>query len=292
VALLPWRRALPFVAVAALVLGVNLALRATCEAPADSPYRMVLRGSLVWKTFARQCVAALPLTYGGFDPFGTFGHTGFFRAWAGHAWVGAAVATLAAGLAYGVKREDGRTSTPLGFLMLLGVGLLVLPAVPIAVCHRYQWELAPGLGHLPVYLQQFGVALLLVGTTVVVSRRCAAGWSRLALAACVGVACGVIAAGHGASNAAVVEVRGQHHRFRVGLEQSLRAGLLDPVPEGGTLITDGHPWDTAPHGEAFYLMHAGKRLVVNGRGAAACRLFHDGAGWRLEFPSGKGRVSR
>jgi hypothetical protein len=105
-ALVPWRRAWPFVAVAGLVLAVNLALRAAGDPPADSPYRMVFRGSLVWKTFSRQCVAALPLSYGVYDPYRCFAGT-FWNECLRHAWAGLAVFPLAALLA-GASPSAGR----------------------------------------------------------------------------------------------------------------------------------------------------------------------------------------
>jgi hypothetical protein len=292
VVLLPWRRAAPFVAVAGLVLVVNLTLRAVGDPPADSPYRMVLRGSLVWKTFTRQCVAALPLSYAGFDPYRSFGG-GFVRECLAHAWVGLAVFPLATLL---TCRVAARRSP--WFLALLGLGLFVLPAVPIAVCHRYQWELAPGLGHLPVYLQLLGVALLLLGGVLEAARRLPErGPARLGLAAYVGLACAVIAVGHRASNASVVAALQPGHLLRSQLEESLHAGLLDPVPAGGVLETEGHPWEAGLHGPAFYLIHTGKRLDVRHRAeidavAPRWRLARRDGRWRLEIPSKTRAVSR
>ncbi|MFO0845568.1 MAG: hypothetical protein U0797_24815 [Gemmataceae bacterium] len=280
---LPWRRAVPFVAAALLVLAVNLTVRATGDTPADSPYRMVLRGSLVWKTFTRQCVAALPLSYGAFDPYRCFAG-GFAREAVRHLWIGLLVFPVACWLA--LRLVSRHAPIPLA---LLGTGFFLLPAAPIAVCHRYQWELAAGLGHLPVYLQLLGVAILLLAGLLEANRRLPErGPARLALAAIAGLACGAIAVGHRASNEVVVAALRPNYQLRSQLEEQLHAGLLDPVPSGSVLVTEGRPWEAGLHGPAFYLMHTGKRLDVRcrveaGGAASSWRLAWRGDRWRLDF---------
>lgn len=44
-----------------------------------------------------------------------------------------------------------RNTVPLYKFFTLGILLVILPALPIALCNRYQHELMAGLGHLPVY---------------------------------------------------------------------------------------------------------------------------------------------
>ena len=45
--------------------------------------------------------------------------------------------------------------------VVLGFCLWLLPGITIAVSQRYQGQLMPGLGYLPVYIQYFGISILL-----------------------------------------------------------------------------------------------------------------------------------
>jgi hypothetical protein len=49
--------------------------------------------------------------------------------------------------------------------------LLLAPAVPIAVAARYQVELVPGLAYIPVFIEGFGVALVVTALAWLVAPR-------------------------------------------------------------------------------------------------------------------------
>lgn len=66
-----------------------------------------------------------------------------------------------------------RESAPVEYrkeLTVMGLMLYILPALPIALSYKYQKELVPGLGYLPVYLQIFGL-LTFLGNMVILTYR-------------------------------------------------------------------------------------------------------------------------
>lgn len=266
-------RAAPFVAAGAVVVLINLGIR-TIIPPNRTAYGMSLETEAVLATFQRQCLAAVPLSYGVYDPNEVFTHAGFLLESLDQAWIALLILPFACAMAHRLPE-----SPPSPFLLLLGAGLSVLPAAPIAVCSRYQNELRDGVGHLPVYLQTFGVALL-VTAAVPWAARWLAGvpWARRGLAVVLGLACAVVATGHRASNAAVLRHHLPETRWQGQVEDLYRAGLLDPVPKGAVLVSDFSVWDIELHAAAFVLQHARKRLDVRRNHVAVRRL--DGA-WRL-----------
>lgn len=47
-------------------------------------------------------------------------------------------------------------------LLILGFSFAVLPMITVAMSERYQGQLMPGLGYLPVYMQYYGIAVLIL----------------------------------------------------------------------------------------------------------------------------------
>ncbi len=57
-----------------------------------------------------------------------------------------------------ISAEENNTSAPeFGSLAVLGFSFALLPAVTVAMSSRYQGQLMPGLGYLPVYMQYYGI---------------------------------------------------------------------------------------------------------------------------------------
>ena len=70
---------------------------------------------------------------------------------------------LSAGLLLSIWKSEGKNSQSevSGGLVGLGLCLWFLPTITIALSQRYQGQLMWGLGYLPVYMQYFGVAILI-----------------------------------------------------------------------------------------------------------------------------------
>jgi hypothetical protein len=156
----------PFVALTLALGGISAWLRARIRFSDASNYSAGTHPAAYAATFAKELIAGCPLVYEFFDPQRIFPD----------AWQ---IARLAAGpyafripvaLAFAVAvfallrrpagPEHARDGRP-GATAALGVGLAVLPVPLIAASAKYQRELVWGLGYLPVFIQIFGVALLL-----------------------------------------------------------------------------------------------------------------------------------
>ena len=59
-------------------------------------------------------------------------------------------------------------------LTVIGLLLFLLPALPMAVSFKYQQELRFGIGYLPVYLQYFGLLLIMVNVFCLFAQRASA----------------------------------------------------------------------------------------------------------------------
>ena len=116
-------------------------------------------------------------------------------------------------------------------LLILGLSFAVLPMITIALSERYQGQLMPGLGYLPVYMQYYGIAMLLL-------------WLILSLRPSVGIrafylsAFSLILLLNLQNNRAVTEI--MNHSFyypRNAGEAALRGGLLDFLPDDAMLVS-------------------------------------------------------
>jgi hypothetical protein len=253
--------------------------------PSGYKYPMNLAPGAVLLTMARQAGGALPLSYFLTDPPGLFtsmkGLGGLFS-WAGRAdaW---AVAAIAAVVSYlGLGREPQADDARRGrggeyWPAVLGGLIAVLPGLSISLTERYQREVSfGGTPYLPVYIQYFGMGLVLATALRGVAR----GWplarsarvARLGLAAAVALTTVVtfqanrITAttlmampGSRDFNPGAAAMDGVWYYPRLNLQAALHSGLLDPIPDGSRLLLAdglGMPYD----GVFFYAMHASKRL--------------------------------
>jgi hypothetical protein len=161
-------------------------------------------------------------------------------------------------------------------LLLFGLLLAVLPAPLIGVARRYQSELQFGIGHLPVYIEYFGVALLFTCAVGFLAARVRPGGVTAKML--VGVASLLIAAVavfHGETNRRVVAfLRQPYFTPRHEVEEVLDRGrLLKGVSTDSTLVVDPFPWDY-DGGKYFYCYHAGTRFkdVVPSRASEAVEI--------------------
>lgn len=159
--------AAPFVAIAALLVGVGVVSRLLFPPDPTSAYAVNATGQAVLRTAGYQIAAAFPLSYYLADPSHIFGRSNvaeFYRnapispyLFGAFLFVGILVVT-------DVRRQAADPRR----LIVIGVLVAVLPAMPLAILNKYQAELRLGLGYLPVLLQLFGVAMLMAAAAVAV----------------------------------------------------------------------------------------------------------------------------
>ncbi|HBI44106.1 MAG TPA: hypothetical protein DDY78_14825 [Planctomycetales bacterium] len=273
-----WIRAaalVPFVAVAVLLTLASMWLR-TLPGYAPQGYAVSLDARVVSETILKQIVAAWPVSYAGLTTSLVSPHVFTWKT------VGAHLPTLAFGFATAallitavVRRGTGEQPR-WGGLLILGLLLAVLPAPLIGVARRYQLELQYGIGHLPVYIEYFGVALLFTcGVGYLAARVRPGGVTAKILVGVVSLFFAAIAVVHCETNGRVVAVlRQPYFTPRREIEEVLDRGrLLEGVPADSTLVVDPFPWDY-DGGKFFYCYHTGTRLkdVVPSRESEAVQL--------------------
>lgn len=227
-------------------------------------------------TLLKQIFAAFPFSYYIADPNNIFEHSigdlgNFFS-----------IGAISIGIAYFIIhiyctnmiiRDElcsKRNAFSLNQLPLIGLSLLVLPAVIISLSPKYQMALVWGIGYLPVYISYFGLIMI---TTYVVhmiySKLNHINKKSFQIILPVFALILVILAGTTYSNniTAVENSNLQWLYPREIVEKSEENGLFKSIPNGSVLLVDSnYPWDQP----AFYRTHSSsnfKSILVSTRQA-------------------------
>ncbi len=138
-------------------------------------------------------------------------------------------------------------------LLILGFCFALLPSLTIALSNRYQGQLIPGLGYLPVYMQYFGVACLIL-LLWIRAERFAPARALGAAAFCVILLLNL------QNNRAVTDIMDRvFYDPREAGEAALHGGILDFMPEDALLVSANSRtylweanWNNAGLYEEFY----------------------------------------
>ena len=130
------------------------------------------------------------------------------------------------------REEDVQHPARKWELPVLGLSFAVLPIITVALSERYQWQLMPGLGYLPVYMQYHGIVILLLCLDRAFRR---GAWCRaFCLSAYI-----LILLLNLQNNRAVTEIMNRAFYYsRNAGEAALRGGILDFLPENSLLLAD------------------------------------------------------
>jgi hypothetical protein len=273
IASVPRRRALqlvtPYFVLSALAICIQLYVKSAAHLKADADYNLSLNLGLLIATFAKQALAAVPFTYVLIDPSNMFAHgAGVFRNVP--FWVSIAIFAVAALATWTLDTQLDRSDIPLtGIRALAAAGpiLWLTPALLVASSVRYQRELVFGLGHAPVYVEYFGVSMVIVAALAYAARR----WGvpsrsvRLIVAMAFGLAASVMYA----SNVDVIATHVSDSDGISNMNAALEYGLMSDVPAGSDLFVDltiplnryleGSPANP----KYYYFFKTGKRLAVH-----------------------------
>jgi hypothetical protein len=163
-----WRPALAIAVPAVLAFLTAISLRLFTNAHPIPEYTLSFGPSAVLTTFAKQMIAALPLSQW------WLGHTVGLPPIAGTlilmsaVLIGIPVFVGLHRLAENLRLPNERAVSLLG---LLGVWLWVTPAVLVAVTKRWQTDIPWGQGYIPVVYEYFGLALCLLSLWLFIGRR-------------------------------------------------------------------------------------------------------------------------
>jgi hypothetical protein len=269
------RKVLPYFVSTACALAIMVLVR-TLRNPAAAGYAgntIHLGAGSVARTLLAQLTATLPLSYSLFDPANLFQGTGVGE-------VSLPVLLPVIGFAPVYWHLTSKVAgVPTKKLLLLGGTLTFLPALMISLSLKYQKELQPGLGYLPVYVQYFGLALLVVWLLQLQAKLVATKWRYcLRLATCAALSFCLLRTVQ--NNRTVVDKANIDMHFRrAALVKALKEGILASVPESANLLIldeyaydpqptvrsdlrgwaeSGYPWKNS----ALVYQYAGKRLSV------------------------------
>jgi hypothetical protein len=238
-----FRRTLPYLVSFGCAFGINLLVRSLCcsRSAGYAGIQMNLETLAVAKSFVKQLSATMPLSYFIFDP------AHLFR---GVKQSGISVAAMLPVIAFAstywylTRRMAGARNHK---LLLMGATLLFFPALMISLSLKYQHELQPGLGYLPVYVQYFGLALVALWSLLLLHRELSPWWRfTVHVAVCVGLSFCLLRTIQ--NNWAVVDQANiDLHYRRAALVTALQEGILGEVAEhANLLIVDGYSYVPRP----------------------------------------------
>jgi hypothetical protein len=243
---------------AALVLGTLagylLFLRFASENDQDANYLPNNDLFAYWRTLAKQLFAALPLSYFLGDPSHLFSLKNIH--WSALTLIAAFSASFLLSLAtlWSLFRSSQSAAPGTQQLPLLGMLLWTLPAVLIALSPKYQHELCRGVGHLPVYIQYFGVGTILAWAILWTRRKLP--WPRRLAVPVMIITSGVVAVVATITlddnRRVAAAISRPWYYERANLESALRAGLARTVPEGSSVIPLTDPFWKVGLGSHFY----------------------------------------
>ena len=230
------RAAAPFLALGLFFLLVSVAARLIADT-APAGYSVSMSPFTVLRTYFIQLFPPVPGSSLLFDA-GAYGGQPTKAELLAGGWRGAAVFAGSLVLLLGPVRARQGKADRLGAIAVVGALLWLTPPLLLSVAAKYQVELGPGRGYLPVLIQVFGWALVASAAGLALVRAAArrSALARMAtaiaLAAFVGVTAGLV----GYSNMRVIALEVPVRETReLGLD-AVRAGLFDGRPERSTLL--------------------------------------------------------
>lgn len=213
------RSSVPFFCIAAALIVFDVALRAWAHVSPDVGYATNFSIAAVARTAAIQIISAMPLSYWFIDPLVIFRlRPAFFMETPGSLPPAIVFAIFMLATWFAVDRA--RLGGGIRGWIFCGCSILIVAAIPIAFLVKYQDELRLGLGYLPVFLEVFGVAL------VVAALICAFVSHRRMLQILVVVFVALIGTLTQTANARVASELQPSRIARAALERQLSGGLF------------------------------------------------------------------
>lgn len=228
------RAAAPFVGLAAVFVVASWLLRRIAP-PGAVTYQASGGPWMALRTYFIQLFPPLPVTSFAFDPW--IGGNPAPGELLGAVWRGLAVAGSIAALS--VWSVRGRTiATATGGVLALGFALWLAPPALLSLTPKYQTELSPGKGYLPVLIQVFGVAILFTcGLRALLARAAARSRGALLLAVLVVSGLAGLAAGvTGFNNLRVLGILQPERKARSLMEGGVEHGAFANVPENASVL--------------------------------------------------------
>ena len=157
------KTALVFISIAIIYFGICLWLRSHASDLKDSPYQLNFKLS-AFKSYFLQLYAALPLSfYSGVHRYFKIFNVSFYLLFT--------ATSVLFFLLINKFRCDREKFKPVLYLVIAGVFFWIIPAVLISLSPKYQHWISFGFGYLPVYVQYYGVAIIIGFVMYLLARR-------------------------------------------------------------------------------------------------------------------------
>jgi len=225
----------PIAAIGSAFVAASFILRANARIDPSSLYSTRVDIGAYVAALCDQVTAALPLSYLILNPSKIF-----LPAWHGFGIsLNPIIFGIAAACAFVVIPRSTVPGRPQSRWVLAGLGILLvfLPSTEIPLLLKYQEELKPGLGYLPVFVEYSGVGILIALVIVRGATTRTARWASILMFSAITS----LSAGANEKLADILEM--PYLTSRVSFQQALSHGLLASVPSGATLaITPTFPW--------------------------------------------------
>lgn len=237
----------------------------------------------ILRTYVNQTMASLPMSFhvlrgsvpvmGRQEAIGrglTFAPLGLLRALTMTDW---ALLILSAAFLLRLfsRLVPGEKPYHIGILFGLGASLWLLQGVTIALSERYQVQLIPGIGYLPVYLGYYGAAAILTALSLLFTRAVRLREMRYRWFVKAGVAVfTVLLAVLLEDNRKILSLLdAQYLAPRQPGQAALEAGIFDFLPDGSTVLTTNPDsylweadWNTGGLEAEFYTLYSGRDFLT------------------------------
>lgn len=148
-------------------------------------------------------------------------------------------------------------------LLSIALVLLLGPALLVGISIKYQKELIWGIGYLPVYLEYFGLVLILFLIIGWLLDELKKEKLRYIVAALCSFVFGFILLIQLQDNRAVIEVLNDGYLYsRELLDESVERGVFSKLDDGSILIVENEPIYGPYPGKDFFSYKTGKHLEV------------------------------
>jgi hypothetical protein len=262
-----WNSLYWYAALFPLVLGVTTAVTLLFRFmyPLTYPGTVLRLDPMTWLLcLVRQIYAHLPLTYcahwWSHNPADLLKQTlncrGFDTLFVGGLW--AAIFLLA----YDRLKDEPKDAPAAGFgrLCIVGLGMLILPAVVLSLSARWQDEIFWGVGYYIVMFFSYvgGIILATAGLTkgLRALNNCRLSVLRPIILAAIALFGGIICSVNYAANRASAAILSPLLEERRLLEEALRNGIMNRIPDDVAIIS------TLQYNQYFFMLHGKKKTRV------------------------------
>lgn len=217
----------------AVAIVVSLVMRSGVSTSAS--YKISIGGDIFWITLIKQIAAALPLNTSIFLGYRIWSVKSSFV----FVLISACLFFVFKRIALGNSTISSRNKK---LMCLIGGGLAILPAVPVAISEKWQLQLSWGNGYLPVFFQYIGISILLLVIVVWLIEMSASQRprNRTLIIVMISMVLGGIAGVHSAGTADVVWRTQPFTWQRELFEQSVRDGFFDVIPADSSIISTSY----------------------------------------------------